>query len=183
MMNVIKVELPTQLQSDLFFLNEQSLSVNVDKYLEWDIATLNVGFYEALYFNRVESFQPWTKSEVVIPDIMLAWKEKQVILADLYAKRAAKEATQHMKVSIKYALAALYYANEQPIILNDWQKHVEQLEHVPVNFTERMTFILSRPNLYQSFKALEQIMIELEKMYARITIKKQNVVRKKPSQA
>lgn len=183
MTEMVEVSIPKQLQNNYFYSNEQTLTVDTVMYQQWEINAANDVVYEVLYYNNIDSFQPWKHSEVVIPSIMLSWKEKQSLLADLYTKRAVKEAAPYMKEGIKYTLAALFYANEQPIVLNDWQNKVDQLPNVPVNFTERMTFILSRPNLYQSFKALEQIMIELEKMYARITIKKQNLLRKKTSQS
>ncbi|MEH6941594.1 YpoC family protein [Bacillus sp. JJ722] len=183
MTKMVEVSIPKQLQDDFFYADERKLSIDAEMYQEWEINALNDGGYEALFFNSIDGFHPWKHSEVVIPAIMQSWKEKQSILADLYARRAVKEAAPYMKEGIKYTLATLYYANEHPIVLNDWQNKVNQLPNVPVNFTERMTFILSRPSLYQSFKALEQIMIELEKLYARITIKKQNLLRKKTSQS
>ena len=37
---------------------------------------------------------------------------------------------------------------------------------LPVNFSERISFIVSRPQLYASYKALSEIMVELEKLIA-----------------
>ncbi|MGM9923386.1 MAG: YpoC family protein [Bacillus sp. (in: firmicutes)] len=182
MTKIIEAPIPSQLQNDYFFPQDQVLAIDMEEYQEWRPEALGNWHYEFLEYEGAEGYKPWLHSETVIPDIMLAWKEKQRVLTELYAKRAVKEAAPYMKEGICLAFAALYYSNERPVRLNEWQQAINELAASPVNFTERMGFIISRPSLYQSFKALEQIMIELEKMYARFTIRKQNLIQKKTSQ-
>lgn len=179
----ITLMIPTQLSHSYLYPANHEVRVNVEQYQEWDVSLLNQGLYEWLYYHDLSCFKPWEQPEAVLKDLMVLWKDKQIILTDLFAKRAAKEAAPYMRDSILIALLALFYANEKPLKLNHLEDQILALEHVPVNFMERFSFILSRPNLYQSFKALEQIMIEIEKMFARIMIRKQNELRKRASQA
>jgi hypothetical protein len=44
------------------------------------------------------------------------------------------------------------------------------LIYKPVNVEERLAFIHSRPSLYQSFRQLCELMVEQEKIYAKITL-------------
>ena len=71
-----------------------------------------------------------------------------------------------MEKAIHVCFSYLYWLNLKPVVLKDWSVQAEALEFVPVNFSERMAFALSRPGLYQSYKVIEQIMAELQKLAA-----------------
>jgi hypothetical protein len=173
MNNFIQVIIPEHMKHPFFFDQMQYVTVDPALYQDWNIEGVR-NFHFELLFNQTQScYQPWLHSEEVVPALYKQSKTIMQELDELYKERNIKEAAPKMREIISICFACQFWQNDKPVILNSWEKAVNECIFKPVNFIERMNFILSRPTLYQSYKAIEQIMIELEKLYARIVIKKQ----------
>lgn len=173
MKNVKEIPIPKHLMHPFFFDDKESVLVDPILFQNWDLTGSKSFGYEILTAHDFDCYKPWMHYEEVVPLLFVEWKSIQKELEGLYNKRNTKAAAPLMKEAITICLLCQFWSNEKPVILDNWQKEVEECVFIPINFTERMSFILSRASLYQSFKALEQIMIELEKQFARIKIKKQ----------
>jgi hypothetical protein len=115
-------------------------------------------------------------SEVNISFLISKWDGVKSDLETLYRNRDQQATLQLMKKGIIYFIQFLYWSNDrqvnskEPIPLN-------QFEIKPVNFEERLTYILSRPNLFHSYRQLSELFTEQEKLFA-----KKNIVKKRLSQ-
>jgi hypothetical protein len=115
-------------------------------------------------------------SEVNISILLSKWDGVKTDLETLYRHRDQQATLQLMKKGIIYFIQFLYWSNDrqvnskEPIPLN-------QFEIKPVNFEERLTYILSRPNLFHSYRQLSELFTEQEKLFA-----KKNIVKKRLSQ-
>jgi hypothetical protein len=115
-------------------------------------------------------------SEVNISFLISKWDGVKSDLETLYRNRDQQATLQLMKKGIIYFIQFLYWSNgrqvnsKEPIPLN-------QFEIKPVNFEERLTYILSRPNLFHSYRQLSELFTEQEKLFA-----KKNIVKKRLSQ-
>jgi hypothetical protein len=115
-------------------------------------------------------------SEENISLLLSKWDGVKSELETLYRNRDQQSTLQLMKKGIVYFIQYLYCSNDrqvnskEPIPLN-------QLEIKPVNLEERLTYILSRPNLFHSYRQLSELFTEQEKLFA-----KKNIVKKRLSQ-
>lgn len=99
------------------------------------------------------------------------WKIVQEQLEVLYRNRDQKNSLEGMKKGISLFIQFLFWTNEQPIDPN-MPITLELLEVKPVNLEERLGFIISRPNLFHSYRQLSELMTEQEKLYAKNKILK-----------
>ncbi|MGM9928189.1 MAG: YpoC family protein [Bacillus sp. (in: firmicutes)] len=173
------IKLPHSLEHSYFF-SEQDVELDFSQLQLWNSNAVECFLYEIAYSVEMNSYRPWENGEIVIPQLIEEWKALRCELDELYQKRLAKKAAPLMKKGIARCVSILFWMNEKPVILKDVLIEVDRLEFRPVNVTERLEFILSRPHLYQSYKVLEQIMVELEKLLVRSQISKKR--QKKSSQ-
>jgi hypothetical protein len=115
-------------------------------------------------------------SEENISLLLAKWDGVRPELETLYRNRDQQSTLQLMKKGIIYFIQFLYCSNDrqvnskEPIPLN-------HLEIKPVNLEERLTYILSRPSLFHSYRQLSELFTEQEKLFA-----KKNIVKKRLSQ-
>lgn len=169
------IHIPEQLKHPLYFADINSVEIDVYAFQEWNISAVEQLSYELLTIVEQPCYQPWLQSEEIIPLLSKEWELLEAELEELYKRRAVKEAEPLMKKGIKLCIASLFWHNGQPITLKDWDKLNEICSSIPVNFAERMSFIMTRPSLYASFKVLSQIMIELKKVIAIDQIKRKRM--------
>ena len=167
----IIIDIPETLKHPLFFADNESTEIDVMDFQEWNSSAVEGLSYELLILAGIQCYQPWMHSEEIIPQLSEEWEQLKAELEELYKQRAVKEADPLMRKGIKLCIATLFWHNGQQITLN-WDNLNEICSSVPVNFAERMSFIMTRPNLYASFKVLSQIMIELKKIIAIDQIKR-----------
>jgi hypothetical protein len=99
------------------------------------------------------------------------WLELKKELTELFEKRDRKNALEPMKKGIEIFLHFLLWCNE--IESFDNEETIGNLKWKPVNVTERLSFIKTRPDLYHSFIQLTELMTEQEKQFnIKIAIKK-----------
>ncbi|MDQ0271043.1 YpoC family protein [Cytobacillus purgationiresistens] len=128
--------------------------------------------YEAAYYAGFPAEKPWVQQEIFIPLVIKEWKALHVHLRSIYVKRQREEAVEPMKQAIALCIQFLFWLNNQPVKFI--QAKIEaSLAISPVNVMERLAFIMKRPSLYQSFIQLGEVMIEMEKLYAKEYILRQ----------
>ena len=171
----IVVHIPEQLKHPLYFHKTDRLEIDASAFQEWNSQAVEQLSYEMLTAIEHPCYQPWLQSEEIIPLLRREWEQLEVELEELYKRRAVKDAEPLMKKGIKLCIASLFWHNQQPITLNNWGNLEQICSSIPVNFAERMSFIMTRPSLYASFKVLSQIMIELKKVIAIDQIKRKRL--------
>ena len=115
-------------------------------------------------------------SEENISLLLAKWDEVSSELETLYRNRDQKSTLQLMKKGIGYFIQFLYWSNDRQFPSKETISF-NLLEIKPVNLEERITYILSRPNLFHSYRQLSELFTEQEKLLA-----KKNIVKKRLSQ-
>ncbi|MFS0781423.1 YpoC family protein [Bacillus sp. 1P06AnD] len=164
--------IPRELNVEYFFNSSLCAGISESDYKELQLNEVEFFPYELLFYMGKNGYKPWEHTEEAVPALFEYWKGLHAQLEELFRARKAKETAPLMRKGIACCFSSLFWINEMPVMLEGWEAEAASLPFANVNFSERMGFILQRPALYQSFKTLEQIMIELEKVFARSLIKK-----------
>jgi hypothetical protein len=115
-------------------------------------------------------------SEENISIFLAKWDQVRPELETLYRNRDQKSTLQLMKKGISYFIQFLYWSNDRQVNSKE-PIPFTVLELTPVNLEERLTYILSRPNLFHSYRQLSELFTEQKKLVA-----KKNIVKKRLSQ-
>jgi len=163
---ILSVKIPKHLQHSLYMGNDDIIEIDSSKFQEWNEEGVYDLSYELLYEQNEQCFLPWEKGEEIIPKLFAQWRNLHEQLEAFYKQRNVKEALPLMQKGIKLCIAILFWHNNRPITCQHWDSLEKSGFSLPVNFSERISFIVSRPQLYASYKALSEIMVELEKLIA-----------------
>ncbi|WHX99064.1 YpoC family protein [Neobacillus sp. DY30] len=115
-------------------------------------------------------------SEENISLLLANWDGVKSELETLYRNRNQQSTLPFMKKGIGYFIQFLYWSNDQQVYSKE-PISFRLLEVKPVNLEERLTYILSRPNLFHSYRQLSELFTEQVKLFA-----KKNIVKKRLSQ-
>lgn len=122
-------------------------------------------------FDIEPQYKPWNEIEVSIAAVLSVWKEKKEEISTFFRNRNRKEAKEPMVQFTGHLLSILHWLNGVPVMnLQNVSEEIERLEKKPVNFLERFSFIMNKPNHYHSFIQLTQLYEELEKLYVKALI-------------
>ncbi len=119
---------------------------------------------------------PVDNLDEAITMLLTEWEEVKGELENLFRHRDQKTALNVMRTGIGLFIQFLYLTNEKQVIVSKLEP-IESLEIKPVNVDERLEFIISRPNLYHSYRQLTELITEQGKLYA-----KNKIVKKRLSQ-
>jgi hypothetical protein len=120
---------------------------------------------------HVELFNRRQNSNKAILKIIEEWKKINLVLEELYRNRDQTNILLSMKRGIELFKQFVFWTNEKQVNLQEpipWN----QIEYKPVNVEERFAFIMSRPNLFHSFRQLSELMVEQEKLFMKKNIMK-----------
>nr|WP_263325938.1 hypothetical protein [Neobacillus sp. Marseille-Q6967] len=120
---------------------------------------------------------PVKDDKEAIQNLLTDWANLKENLHIMYEKRDQKNTLQGMKRGIVLFIQFLFWTNDHPVKKNE-PIQLSGLEIKPVNLDERLSFILSRPNLFHSYRQLSELMMEQEKLYAKKTIVKKRLTPK-----
>ncbi|MBM7584312.1 hypothetical protein JOC86_000849 [Bacillus pakistanensis] len=156
------IQIPSQLRSELFyFLNEPRVA--------FDESTNRLHpffYYEILFYTGKNGERPWENPETFIMKLIEEWNLIKPTLTELFTNRS-KEVELHMKKGIAIFFMLLFWSNNKPVRLKDWEEEIKEMHVKAVNLNERLTFVLSNPKMYHSFIQLSELIGEQHKQYAK----------------
>ncbi|MCK1991276.1 hypothetical protein GW626_13105 [Peribacillus muralis] len=171
MTQLVSVKVPKELDHPLFF-PEKKIVLDKELYAEWSVSIPYESFpYEVLYLSDVVSYTPWLKGTEHVKEVLEKWKQIDSECRLLFSERKAGQTLGLMKRGISLFLAAVFWLHGRPVMLSAWQGQMESFETIPVNVTERLSFILSRPAFFPSYRQLSELFQEFEKQYVKYMIK------------
>ncbi|MEN1935369.1 YpoC family protein [Paenibacillus sp. 102] len=162
------VQIPDEFRYTPFFEGD------IDKIIYHTDETF-VQLLESHYFlfDIEKQYEPWNEIEMGIPTVLDIWKEKKEDISIFFRDRKRKEARNPMIHFAAHFLSILYWLNGQPVPgLKNMKDKADELQIKPINFIERYSFIKEQPNHYHSYIQLEQLYVEIEKLYAKKIIQK-----------
>ncbi|HDR7781477.1 MULTISPECIES: YpoC family protein [Bacillus] len=162
------IEIPKEFRCVPFFKESaNSITYHTDQSFEEIIQN-------TYFIHDIErQYEPWNEIENSIPVLLKVWKSKHEDIATLFRNRNKQEAEGPMILFAAHLLSIVFWLNEQPVhSLNEMEAYTSKLEVQPVNFMERYSFIIKKPNNYHSYIQLAQLYIEIEKLYVKKMITK-----------
>ncbi|MEK5442096.1 YpoC family protein [Fredinandcohnia sp. FSL W7-1320] len=113
-------------------------------------------------------------NEKGISDIIEKWDTRKEHLTYCYRNRDNATVIEPMKEAVDDFLTFLCLINEKQFSsaenILDYSK---EFDYKPINFEERISFILKKPHQYHSFVQLNELYHELLKLHAIMKIKTQ----------
>ncbi|MEI5907229.1 YpoC family protein [Bacillus spongiae] len=139
-------------QNTHVFLREEDLS---------HLASPHYFYYELVYYSgeKYEDSFPWQDPKPYLKEMVDDWSTLQETISN-QIKQGEKVLDNHMKKGISFLFMLVFWSNKTPVILDNWQKHMESLEIKAFNLCERVEFILLRPTSYHSFIQLGELIKE-----------------------
>ncbi|WP_338451827.1 hypothetical protein R4Z09_08140 [Niallia oryzisoli] len=132
----------------------------------------NIPFlYDAAYFHGYETLKPWEISARTVPAILAIWSSVKAELHEKFSLRDQAAAIEPMKKGIGLFLEILYWSNQSPVL---WKLNkTVLLDSKPVNWEERLNFIVTYLNKYHSYIQLTELFSEMEKLFIKHKIMSQ----------
>jgi hypothetical protein len=159
--HIFSLPLPAELDNSFFY---SSNIIQVEK------KTSRIGkenfIYEVLFYNGVAAYKPWENPTDAIPLLIEEWEGNRDQLEELHRNRDQINTLNVMKKGIGLFIQFLFWSNDRPVSLKEPIPSYP-FNCKPVNIEERLAFILSRPNLFHSFRQLSELMVEQEKAFVK----------------
>ncbi|NMD70352.1 hypothetical protein HHO41_08600 [Bacillus sp. DNRA2] len=110
--------------------------------------------------------KPWLEEDKYIPQLLQEWKSLEIEIKTLFANRQNDAVLLPMKQGIDLLIRFVFWSNKLPVVKLE-EADIDGLLIKPVNFMERIQFLMLRPNLYPSFRQLTELFSEQEKQYSK----------------
>lgn len=110
--------------------------------------------------------EPWLEPANHIPQLLGKWNALEKEIKELFDARKNKAALLPMKQGIDLLLQFVFRSNGLEVRKLE-ELNADSLLIKPVNFIERIQFLIKRPNLYPSYVQLCELFSEQEKQYSK----------------
>jgi hypothetical protein len=164
-MTSTRIPLPAD-HSNLLQQNE----VVWEDYYTKEFYSITPFLYDVAFLHGLDVFKPWNHEDSTIPLVIREWGDIKEVLQQHFSLRDLSNTSPLMRKGISYFYECLYWCNEQPVVAITCD--FVDLGVKPVNLSERINYILSRPAKYQSFVQLAELFIEMEKLFRKKQIMK-----------
>ena len=112
--------------------------------------------------------QPWQKTEEFVPLMFDLWNELKDNMLPRFQTRKSRCEEDDMLQGIVSMIAMFYWIKGEKLQTVDWEEIKQQTFPVaPINWTERLEFILLKPTQYHCFIQLDELYTELKKQYGK----------------
>lgn len=171
---MIKVNIPVEIFHS-FFYSEKQITFNSEELSSFRSKVPFI--HEIAYYTGIDSVKPWEDAKKYVPELFQAWNELQEEIKTLFDHRNNKDTLLPMKRGIGYLIELIFWTNGLPCNIQEFD--FESLQLKPVNFSERLQFLIRRPNIYPSFAQLIELMEEQNKQYSKYLVITKTIRRNK----
>ena len=122
-----------------------------------------------VYFDFCTELQgdlPWEDSGKYVPLLFEVWDDIKASLLPVFQTRKSRCDQNEMLKGIVCLLASLHWTAGEPVKSLDWQELREKSYPAkPINWAERVEFILLKPTQYHCFIQLDELITEMKKHF------------------
>ena len=132
-------------------------------YQEGDVVSSksDLFYYDMMALLNEREERPWERGSETPFKVFQNEKEG---MRDLFRQRKKEDVKELMKSSIGQFITFLFWMNHSPIPgFQNFSDHVASLKIKPFNVTERLFFIMQKPNQYVSYMQLDELFTEANK--------------------
>ncbi|MEK5497610.1 YpoC family protein [Bacillus sp. FSL M8-0077] len=145
-------------------LKEKKVEINGEKK---DILRINPLAFDLSSESLLDE-QPWQKTEEFVPLMFDLWNELKDNMLPRFQTRKSRCEEDDMLQGIVSMMAMFYWIKGEKLQTVDWEEIKQQTFPVaPINWTERLEFILLKPTQYHCFIQLDELYTELKKQYGK----------------
>lgn len=130
-------------------------------------------YYDISYhLNEDLPYKPWEHPKTVLKEI---FDYQQSLNNQIKESFKSRKPNKFLLINLlSLFLISLFWINKQPVKnVNIESMEINKLLRKPVNCKERLNFIMQKPTQYHAFIQLEQLFLELEKIYVKAVVFKQ----------
>jgi hypothetical protein len=149
---------------DPFFFFEKKINMESKELTTFNLEELFI--HEIAYYLEHKTVKPWENPKEHIPELLNKWKSLQGEIKTLFEQRNKKMILSPMKQGIGLLLEFIFWTNGLPSQKLE-NVDMDTFKFKPVNFLERIQFLMKRPNIYPSFIQLIELFEEHEKQYSK----------------
>ncbi|GLF91442.1 hypothetical protein Saga11_27010 [Bacillus safensis] len=107
---------------------------------------------------------PWQKTDEFVPVIFELWNELKEKMLPRFQTRKSRCEEEDMLQGIVSMIAIFYWLKGEKLQTLEWEDiKKETFPVAPINWTERLEFILLKPTQYHCFIQLDELYTELNK--------------------
>ncbi|PCK20948.1 hypothetical protein CEY02_09990 [Bacillus pumilus] len=111
---------------------------------------------------------PWQKTEEYVPLMFELWNELKEKMLPRFQTRKSRCEEEDMLQGIISMIAMFYWIKGERFQTVEWVDIKQETFPVaPINWTERLEFILLKPTQYHCFIQLDELYTELKKQYGK----------------
>ncbi|MGG1696560.1 YpoC family protein [Bacillus zhangzhouensis] len=111
---------------------------------------------------------PWQKTEEFVPVMFELWNELKEKMLPRFHTRKSRCEEDDMLQGIVSMIAMFYWIKGARLQTLEWEDIKQETFPVaPINWTERLEFILLKPTQYHCFIQLDELYTELKKQYGK----------------
>ncbi|MCY7734628.1 YpoC family protein [Bacillus safensis] len=145
-------------------LKEKKVEIKSDRV---DILRANPLAYD-LSSEPLTDELPWQGTEEFVPVMFELWNELKEKMLPRFQTRKSRCEEDDMLQGIIGMIAMFYWIKGESVQTLEWELiKQETFPVVPINWTERLEFILLKPTQYHCFIQLDELYTELKKQYGK----------------
>ncbi|MCY8509544.1 hypothetical protein MOD07_08300 [Bacillus mojavensis] len=122
-----------------------------------------------LYFDFSETTQdiiPWENSAKYVPYLFQVWEETKESLLPVFQTRKSRCDQNDMLKGIVCLLVSFHWTAGERVMSLNWSELTKKsFPAKPINWAERVEFILLKPTQYHCFIQLDELFIEMKKHF------------------
>ncbi|WFA07468.1 MULTISPECIES: YpoC family protein [Bacillus] len=110
--------------------------------------------------------KPWKDQQEWVPLLFDIWENTKERLLPVFQTRKSRCSQDEMLGGICCLIACFHWTMGEPVTTLNWESLIEKHFPVkPINWTERLEFILLKPTQYHCFIQLDELFTEMKKQF------------------
>ncbi|NPC92834.1 hypothetical protein HOO54_11475 [Bacillus sp. WMMC1349] len=127
-----------------------------------------------LYFDftlEEGAVKPWEHPQEWVPLLFQTWEERKKQLLPVFQTRKSRCSQDEMLTGVCCFIASLYWTMGKPVTTLAWKTLIqENFPAKPINWAERLEFILLKPTQYHCFIQLDELFTEMKKQFYKYAV-------------
>lgn len=120
----------------------------------------------AMIFQDAGEDKPWEHAEEWVPLLFAEWERTKEKLLPVFKTRKSRCSQDDMLNGVCCLIASLHWTMGEPVKSLNWEIITRKdFGAKPMNWTERLEFILLKPTQYHCFIQLDELFTEMKKQF------------------
>ncbi|ASB88745.1 hypothetical protein OZL92_04625 [Bacillus sonorensis] len=110
--------------------------------------------------------KPWENAQEWVPLLFQIWENTKEGLLPVFQTRKSRCSRDEMLKGVCCLITSFHWTMREPVTTLRWETIIQKNFPVkPINWTERLEFILLKPTQYHCFIQLDELFTEMKKQF------------------